>query len=222
MFMSPESPTCIPQWGFFYSFYNLFFNMKTNSVLNNPILEGTDNHFLKVIDGEVNHIVVARKKMKQIENLLKEAKWVEAQKDWKEQKVRNPATGKIVKVKSLPAKEQEKYRPKRKVTPASHSKQINDALKELGMKVDSREKTPGSIKTWLKGPKELTHKQIKEHLEKKLGLKNIEHREAKPEWVQPEGLHHHTFNFERQGPTSHWLQVHGGPRAEESRAGMDV
>lgn len=40
----------------------------------------------------------------------------EAQTDWKDQKVVNPSTGKLVKIRSLPVKEQEKYRPKKEHT----------------------------------------------------------------------------------------------------------
>jgi len=50
--------------------------------------------------------------MTQIDKVLKEAKWITAE-DWMEKKVRNPATGRTVKVKSLPKEEREKYKPKK-------------------------------------------------------------------------------------------------------------
>ena len=65
-----------------------------------------------------------------LEEILKEAKWIGkvAQEDWKEKKVRSPSTGRMVKVKSLSPKEQEKYRPK-ELTLEHHIKEKHEDAK---------------------------------------------------------------------------------------------
>ena len=46
-----------------------------------------------------------------IKEILKESKWVKAQEDWLEKEVRNPETGNMVKIKSLPPEARKRYRP---------------------------------------------------------------------------------------------------------------
>ena len=75
-----------------------------------------------------------------IEDLIKRA-----QEDWLEKEVRNPQTGNMVKVKSLPPEERERYKPHKMETekPSEEDKQklhqeIEDKSRELG-KPKSRE-----------------------------------------------------------------------------------
>lgn len=71
-----------------------------------------------------------------IKNILKEAKWIVAGEDWLEKEVRNPETGNIVKVKSLPAKERAKYKPKDEAK--QHKKNLSHAHKDLKSLVGGR------------------------------------------------------------------------------------
>jgi len=84
--------------------------------------------------------------MQQIKNILKEAKWINktAQESWLDRKVKNPATGREVRVKSLPPEEQAKYRPKNnkldKEHPDFHSKLTERAKEHLKEKLNLKEK----------------------------------------------------------------------------------
>lgn len=64
--------------------------------------------------------------------ILKEARWINASEDWLEKEVRNPATGKMVKVKSLPTEERKKYAPKKDF----HNDLTDKARKHLPSKLD--------------------------------------------------------------------------------------
>ena len=66
----------------------------------------------------------------------------EAQEDWLEKKVRNPATGNEVKVKSLPPEEQEKYRPKKQEGIEKKKEEVKSKLH--GLKKDHIEEAHGS------------------------------------------------------------------------------
>ena len=114
-----------------------------------------------------------------INYILKEAKWIVAQEDWLEKEVRNPATGNIVKVKSLSPEEQEKYRPKKDVS-KEKDKLKSDILKKRLKAVNSKISLPKA--------KSLTKKSL-EDIKKSKGVSSISEprlnqRQTRTSWYE--------------------------------------
>ena len=74
-----------------------------------------------------------------IENILKEAKRIEAAEDWKEKEVRNPATGNMVKVKSLAKELQVHYKPKTRLAEPMDVDTLKEKLSKAKLNVDIAE-----------------------------------------------------------------------------------
>jgi len=101
----------------------------------------------------------------------------------------------------------------------SYNKQIIDALKSLGYKVEEREKSAGALKTWLATNKPMNLEDLATKLSKKIpGTKFIP---PLIDTMDPE-IKGPGFKIEPQGKGSIFVAVYAGPRKGEYAVGLDV
>ena len=103
------------------------------------------------------------------------------------------------------------------VNKRSYNKQIIDALKVHGFKVEDREQSGGALKTWLKVDNPMTLQDIVAEIAPKFPGTKVEDWDGDMEAeIRGPG-----FQIEKQGRGSIFLAVYAGPKAEEYSMGLD-